>query len=390
MRFKNLCLAFGLGAMILFVGCGSEDSKKAQSIQDMPLKKWEKESVLEKLGMAGEHKRFYYLEGNVGQEKAEAYAWISYSQIKLRIFPVLDSQSPRNEAHSLESTFAFSEVELGVISGAFTLKGEISQADGARKSFELKQKIQNPLSEVVFVKNIFETSQDVQDIDEASKNEVSGSNGQALTYSKKTTKAFIPAHNALSSQARDHLNYILAQGAQSKQSLQETLALEAKKGFVELTKDGGGLVFNVEQDEDIDVAYVDDRLIMFKASNYIYEGGAHGAQQLSVQAYWLQNGEKISNMIEDLFTPTQDKILALLSQKLGEKYKNELFEDSLPLKSLPETFFIDPLGVAFIWQPYELAPHSSGFIGAELSFQELKTFANPKSVYGYLFDKDTF
>lgn len=360
MRFKNLCLAFSLGAMILFAGCSSEDSQKSQSVQDMPLKKWEKENALENLGVAGEHKRFYYLEGSVGQEKAEAYAWVSHSQIKLRILPILDSQNAQNQAHSIESTFAFSEVELGVISGAFTLKGEISQADGTRKSFELKQKIQNPLSEVDFVRHIFEVSQGEQIIDEASKNEINGASKRVLTYSRKITAGFIPAHNALSSQARDHLNYILAQGAQSKQSLQETLALEAKKGFVELTKDGGGLVFNDEQDEDIDVAYVDDRLIIFKASNYIYEGGAHGAQQLSVQAYWLQNGEKISNMIEDLFAPTQDKILGLLSQKLGEKYKNELFEDSLPLKSLPETFFIDPLGVAFIWQPYELAPHSSG------------------------------
>lgn len=376
MRFKSLCLAFSLGAMIIFVGCGSENSQKAQSIQDMPLKKWEKENALEKLEMAGEYKRFYYLEGNIGQEKANAYAWINHSQIKLRIFPILDSQNSQNESHSLESTFTFSEVELGVISGVFTLKGEISQVNGVRKPFELRQKMQNPLSEVDFVKNIFETSQDVQDID----------NKQVLSYSKRITKAFIPAHNALSSQAKDHLNYALAQGAQSKQSLQETLALEAKKGFVELTKDGGGLVFNVEQDEDIDIAYVDDRLIMFKISNYVYEGGAHGTQELSVQAYWLQNGEKISNMIEDLFAPTQDKMLALLSQKLKEKYKNELFEDSLPIKSLPETFFIDPLGVAFIWQPYDLAPHSSGFIGAELSFQELKAFVNPKSTYRYLFD----
>ena len=63
-----------------------------------------------------------------------------------------------------------------------------------------------------------------------------------------------------------------------------------------------------------------------------------------------------------------------------------IFEESLPLQELPKLFFIEPNGISFVWQPYEIAPYSSGDIQVFMSFADLKNFVNKESALAYLFE----
>ena len=63
-------------------------------------------------------------------------------------------------------------------------------------------------------------------------------------------------------------------------------------------------------------------------------------------------------------------LLERLNQKLRGKVEREeifLFEDALPLKKLPETFYWDKnLHLHFIFNQYEIAPYAAGIIDVDI------------------------
>ena len=76
----------------------------------------------------------------------------------------------------------------------------------------------------------------------------------------------------------------------------------------------------------------------------------------------------------------------MLTQKLETpEYKEKLFEQTLPLKELPQTFFATSQGIKFVWHIYEIAPYVYGEIEFHIPYNDLKSFVNPSSPYAYLF-----
>ena len=63
-------------------------------------------------------------------------------------------------------------------------------------------------------------------------------------------------------------------------------------------------------------------------------------------------------------------LMERLEKKLREKVERKkifLFEDALPLKELPETFYWDKkLHVHFVFQQYEIAPYAGGIIDVDI------------------------
>ncbi|WP_334091028.1 RsiV family protein [Helicobacter typhlonius] len=82
----------------------------------------------------------------------------------------------------------------------------------------------------------------------------------------------------------------------------------------------------------------------------------------------------------------KNTLLQMLTQKLETpEYKEKLFEETLPLKALPQTFFVTSQGIKFVWHIYEIAPYVYGEIELHIPYKDLKSFVNPSSPYAYLF-----
>ena len=111
--------------------------------------------------------------------------------------------------------------------------------------------------------------------------------------------------------------------------------------------------------------------VVLTESNY-YKGGAHPATYLRTLNFNLSSGELMGlDYLVEVGDGFQDgRLLERLNQKLAEKVERKeiyLFQDSLPVKELPETFYWDKnLHVHFIFQHYEIAPYAAGIIDIDI------------------------
>ena len=111
--------------------------------------------------------------------------------------------------------------------------------------------------------------------------------------------------------------------------------------------------------------------IVMTESKYL-EGAAHPATWKHALNFNTSSGELMGL---DYLTEVgeglrEGYLLERLEQKLREKCEREnlfLFDDALPLKQLPETFYWDEnLHVHFIFQQYEIAPYAAGIIDVDI------------------------
>ncbi len=103
-----------------------------------------------------------------------------------------------------------------------------------------------------------------------------------------------------------------------------------------------------------------------------FRGAAHPSTYLHALNFNLSSGElmDINYLLEVGEGLKEGYLKERLEQKLREKVKREklfLFEDSLPLKKLPDNFYWDEnLHVHFIFQQYEIAPYAVGIIDVDI------------------------
>lgn len=111
--------------------------------------------------------------------------------------------------------------------------------------------------------------------------------------------------------------------------------------------------------------------IVMTESQY-FKGAAHPATWKRALNFNTSSGELmglhyLTEVGEGL---REGYLLERLEQKLREKCEREnlfLFDDALPLKQLPETFYWDEnLHVHFIFQHYEVAPYAAGIIDVDI------------------------
>lgn len=213
--------------------------------------------------------------------------------------------------------------------------------------------------------------------------------GLPISFSSSYTKPIVLASKnpALSPKVLEKLNEQFAEGAKSRSELIKKLTLLAQKDFetFQANKD----IFNAEYVNGYGVEFVDSRILSLQVFNYAYEGGAHGVYGTEMESYSLETGERLSNDIGDLLRldeTNKDALLQILTQKLETPdYEEMLFDEVLPLKVLPHSFFVTSQGIHFLWHLYEIAPYAVGEIDVVVGFEELKPFANPNSPYAYLF-----
>ena len=111
--------------------------------------------------------------------------------------------------------------------------------------------------------------------------------------------------------------------------------------------------------------------ILITESSY-FKGAAHPSTYKRALNFNLSSGEVMGlDYLVEVGDGFQDgQLLERLNQKLAEKVARKeifLFEDSLPLKKLPENFYWDKnLHVHFLFNNYEIAPYAAGIIDVDI------------------------
>lgn len=112
-------------------------------------------------------------------------------------------------------------------------------------------------------------------------------------------------------------------------------------------------------------------MVSYTVSTYVYQGGAHGLQTTRAYTFDLRSGKSLGE--DDIFkSGSEEELSKLLTDHAGDSFENP---DNLTLfvsKVEPnDNFSIGPDGVTFFYNPYEIAPYSSGIIPVTLSWSDL-------------------
>ncbi|WP_334082999.1 DUF3298 and DUF4163 domain-containing protein [Helicobacter typhlonius] len=416
----------------IMLGCGdSKDSQKKQSTQEQTQESkaqgqdiaQDSASVRELLGLQENSTAFYVLKGKVGDKEQVGYLsiWedkkrdidiessieniendpekgrVVYLKQNSKDFPLMIAitlPNVWNEAmgdneHFISSLDAqkitFSKDEKGFLKVSGVWEDDNPRGDRLfwhQKSYFKGEKfsfIQDdslPLNVVTFTQEYYTHSTKKPD-------------GQVISFESTYKKPIIlPSYNPkLESHIVEKLNAQLADGAKDVSELQKQLQYLAKQDFKAYSQEKEQ--FNAEYVKMYSVEFIDSHIVSLQKFSYVYEGGAHGVHSTTMESYSLQNGERLSSKLEDLFLldeKNKNTLLQMLTQKLETpEYKEKLFEETLPLKELPQTFFATSQGIKFVWHIYEIAPYVYGDIEFHIPYNDLKSFVNPSSPYAYLF-----
>ncbi|WP_334085536.1 DUF3298 and DUF4163 domain-containing protein [Helicobacter typhlonius] len=416
----------------IMLGCGdSKDSQKKQSTQEQTQESkaqgqdiaQDSASARELLGLQENSTAFYVLKGKVGDKEQVGYLYIwedkkrdidiessieniendpekgrvVYLKQNSKDFPLMIAitlPNVWNEAmgdneHFISSLDAqkitFSKDEKGFLKVSGVWEDDNPRGDRLfwhQKSYFKGEKfsfIQDdslPLNVVTFTQEYYTHSTKKLD-------------GQVISFESTYRKPIIlPSYNPkLESHIVEKLNAQLADGAKDVSELQKQLQYLAKQDFKAYSQEKEQ--FNAEYAKMYSVEFIDSHIVSLQKFSYVYEGGAHGVHGTTMESYSLQNGERLSSKLEDLFLldeKNKNTLLQMLTQKLETpEYKEKLFEETLPLKALPQTFFVTSQGIKFVWHIYEIAPYVYGEIELHIPYKDLKSFVNPSSPYAYLF-----
>lgn len=180
----------------------------------------------------------------------------------------------------------------------------------------------------------------------------------------------------------DKINEDINNGARGEKDIKGFCQRYTKEYLSYWNEDGG----NYEIYYDINVSYMDDKIISFNLSEHAYTGGAYGNSLTENRIYNIETGVNIiglSNLIKDA---NDKQLIALLRAKLirdQEIDKTDYFDfDEIRLN---DNFFIEKNGVSFLYNKYEIAPNFAGVIEVFFTFRELAPFLKDDSPFKYLF-----
>lgn len=126
-----------------------------------------------------------------------------------------------------------------------------------------------------------------------------------------------------------------------------------------------------------DVTMLTAKLLVVQVYNYqYYYGSAHGMQSARYLNYSIADGRLLTadNMFK---TGNKTAILDLINSKAHKVYPTEgtLFDE--PIRSLG-VVQIEEDDITFVYQPYEVAPYSTGIVRIPISKFDLQRFLTPE------------
>ena len=111
---------------------------------------------------------------------------------------------------------------------------------------------------------------------------------------------------------------------------------------------------------------------------YEYTGGAHGNRYLLIQNYDLRTGDAVSEQdlfIDDYYEPLKTLLLeALIVQTDKAETKKDLRRLGYSVADVVpnENFYVTPAGIAYVYNPYEIAPYAMGCIQISIPWDSVR------------------
>lgn len=131
------------------------------------------------------------------------------------------------------------------------------------------------------------------------------------------------------------------------------------------------------------VFYYDKNIISLGKNAYSYTGGAHGMVNFQRKTYDISNMKLID--IKNELMLEDNRFQNIILQKIKEKYSEDDLFDTKNIK-MTSIYEVKKNGLIFIWEPYDIAPYSTGVIEIFVSFKELKPFWRKNSKLAYLIE----
>jgi hypothetical protein len=138
---------------------------------------------------------------------------------------------------------------------------------------------------------------------------------------------------------------------------------------------------NWEYTETTKIETQSPRFLVVSQDRYYYLGGAHGMRE---KAYFvLSLAEPAQLKLEDLVR-SRVELQPLLEEALrtqtglkpGESLRaGGFFEDTV---TAPDNFFLSEPGLGFHWDPYEIAPYSTGAVEVTIPYDKIRPLLSPR------------
>lgn len=137
-----------------------------------------------------------------------------------------------------------------------------------------------------------------------------------------------------------------------------------------------------------EILFEDENILSYSVQHSDYTGGAHGS--LNMLYYTIDLNKLITVTQESIFKPNYYKSLtSIIIEKLMAKYNLDS-----PEKLMEEGFFdineiapnnnfwINDLGIHYVYNQYEIAPYSMGPIEVTIPYEDIKSIIIPESIAG--------
>lgn len=132
--------------------------------------------------------------------------------------------------------------------------------------------------------------------------------------------------------------------------------------------------------------YADENIISIATKSHEYIGGDNSYGGLAYYIYDINTGRLLSESVERLVLNRNDEtLIVLLKQKLLKNYRKSDFINFNNI-TLNNNFYIDDIGVHFVYNENEIASATVGEVFVSFTFKELVPFVNSNSIFSYLFD----
>lgn len=137
--------------------------------------------------------------------------------------------------------------------------------------------------------------------------------------------------------------------------------------------------------------YLDDHILSYSYERYAFMGGAHGNSSRLLYNFDTNTGLLFEE--KDLFGEDYEELLSRL-------IKEQIVEDNAQMESVADltdfqffedqikpnnNFFITPEGLAYVYNPYDIAPYSTGQIIVVIEYEKLRPILKAGNPVEYIY-----
>ena len=162
---------------------------------------------------------------------------------------------------------------------------------------------------------------------------------------------------------------------------------EAKQQNEEMGDEGYEMKYS--DNITVDLKRLDNKVLSFVLNDYVYLGGAHGGGSFTGVSFDVGTGEQITlddlGDADSIRETSKEYILNTIDTSSDEAKANLFDDDVINYKEVIEElfsngnqpeFYLDTLGITFIFQQYDIAPYAAGMISFTVPYSEYDEIAD--------------